>query len=170
MTVGILFPRNLPKVITENTEDQWKQELAAKYIEVNLLCGPNIKATLSDHNLECWNITVQGKAVTYTLKVCLAPSGNKNLALSVVPQSNQKLERTKAIINQLLEHNPISAFASKISSMLPWSYSVLSVMSNYLLMLIMSYMIFFCNKIHNHLHCRIHVPVVSKQPSKKLSK
>ena len=112
MTVGIFFPQNLPKAVTVKIEDSWRRKIASMFIEVNLLCGPNIKAMLVDENLECWKVIVNGSQIICTFKVPLNDTDNNYPEIAIDHHNNQKTLH-------FLNHSHITIFASKITSMLP---------------------------------------------------
>ena len=103
----------------QKTEDKWRNKMAAMFIEVNLLCGKPIKVKLVDENIDCWNMKVKGRTIDCTLKVQLTHIENNCLELSIVPPNKQKCDTVKSNAMHLLKHNPLTTFASKLSSMLP---------------------------------------------------
>ena len=46
MTSGIFLGSNLPSVITDEIEDDWRREIAEEFRDVNMLCGPEVTARL----------------------------------------------------------------------------------------------------------------------------
>ena len=60
MTSGIFLGSNLPSVITDEIEDDWRREIAEDFLDVNLLCGPEVTARLlQDGQLECWELYIE---------------------------------------------------------------------------------------------------------------
>ena len=49
MTAGLLKNCKLPKVITSDLKEEWKKRLASDWLNVNFLCGMNVKADIIDN-------------------------------------------------------------------------------------------------------------------------
>ena len=56
MTAGLLKNCKLPKVITSDLKEEWKKRLASDWLNVNFLCGMNVKADIIDNKLERWKV------------------------------------------------------------------------------------------------------------------
>ena len=83
MTTGMLFPRSLPNAVVEANDDLRSCRLAEDYLNVNLLCGPGITASLVDNNLKLWDITITTEAMSCKVTVKFTDSSKELLKLKV---------------------------------------------------------------------------------------
>ena len=60
MTCALFIGSNLPSVITAEIENDRRREIAEDFLEVNLLCGPEVTARLlKDGQLESWELSIK---------------------------------------------------------------------------------------------------------------
>ena len=59
MTCGLFVGSNLPRVITAEIENDRRRKIAEDFLDVNLLCGPEVNARLlEDEELENWELSI----------------------------------------------------------------------------------------------------------------
>ena len=64
MTAAIFFPSNLPPIISTFMSESWKRQIAEDFMDVNVLCGQNIKASLVNESLFDWSIDIAGNTTS----------------------------------------------------------------------------------------------------------
>ena len=78
MTSGIFLSSNLPSVITDEIEDDWRREIAEDFLDVNLLCGPGVTARLlNDEQLEGWELVVENETTLCKFKIHFFPTSKQ---------------------------------------------------------------------------------------------
>lgn len=69
MTVAILRACNLPRAIRGYVPDEWKKRVAGDFLDVNLLFGPEVHATLVADELLMWNLIIKYKTTSIQMTI-----------------------------------------------------------------------------------------------------
>ena len=61
MTAGLLKSCRLPKAVTSVMTEEWRKIIAGDWLNVNFLCGINVRAEIINEKLENWRINISGR-------------------------------------------------------------------------------------------------------------
>ena len=62
MTAGLLKSCRLPKAVTSIMTEEWRKRIAGDWLNVNFLCGINVRAEIINEKLENWKINISGRS------------------------------------------------------------------------------------------------------------
>lgn len=120
MTSGIFLGSNLPSVITDEIEDDWRREIAEDFLDVNLLCGPEVTARLlQDGQLECWELYIENVTSLCKFMIHFSPT-SKHLVNVDIKTKDLKVHKKlrESAVTLFNNCSNIYSYVQKISSLL----------------------------------------------------
>jgi hypothetical protein len=83
MTTGLFFSSSMPRVILGEVNEEWRRQLVGDYLDVNVICGPGIKARLVGGKLEWWDLFIETKSSACYLQINFCETSKNIVKFSI---------------------------------------------------------------------------------------